>query len=75
MSKAYNIKIYMEQTQYSVFAIIYSYLSELEGIETQSTSPAQTSIHTKVRNEIAAFSAFLNSIRESFTSNNVSQYA
>ena len=50
-----------------VFAIKYSYLSILEKTETQSTSPVQTSRHTNVRNEIAAFSAFLNTIREIFS--------
>ena len=38
-----------------VFAIIYSYISILERTEAQSTSPVQTSKHTKVRNEIVAF--------------------
>ena len=47
-----------------VFAIIYSYISILERTEAQSTSPVQTSKHTKVRNKIAAFSTFLNTIRE-----------
>ena len=42
-----------------VFAIIYNYISILEKKETESTSPVQTSRHTNVRNEIAAFSAFL----------------
>ena len=56
-----------------VFAIIYSYISILEKTEAQSTSPAQTSKHTKVRNEITAFSTFLNIIRENFTNNDVSQ--
>ena len=41
-----------------VFAIINTYLSLLEITETQSTSPPQTSKHTKVRTEIAAFSTF-----------------
>ena len=36
-----------------IFAIIYSYISILERTEAQSTSPVQTSKHTKVRNEIA----------------------
>ena len=49
-----------------VFAIIYSYLSILEKTETQSTSPVQTSRHTIVKIGIAAFSAFLNTIRENF---------
>ena len=56
-----------------VFAIIYSYISILEKTEAQSTSPVQTSKHTKVRNEIVAFSAFLNAIRENFTNNDFSQ--
>ena len=56
-----------------VFAIIYSYISILERTEAQSTSPVQTSKHTKVRNEIVAFSTFLNAIRENFTNNDVSQ--
>ena len=41
-----------------VFALIYSYLSMLERKEAQGTYPAQTTRHKKVRNEIAAFSAF-----------------
>ena len=49
-----------------VFAIIYTNLSILERTEAQSTSPVQTSKHTKVRNEIAALSTFLNAIRENF---------
>ena len=56
-----------------VFAIIYTYLTILETTEAQSTSPIQTSKHTKVRNEITAFSTFLNAIRENFYSNDVSQ--
>ena len=56
-----------------VFAIIYTYLSILERTEAQSTSPVNTSKHTKVRNEIAAFSTFLNAIGENFTNNDVSQ--
>ena len=56
-----------------IFAIIYSYLSILERTEVQSTSPMQTSKHAKVRNEIAAFSTFLNAIRKNFTNNDVSQ--
>ena len=56
-----------------VFAILYSYLSVLEKTETESTSPVQTSRHTNVRNEIAAFSAFLNTFREHFSSNEISQ--
>ena len=56
-----------------VFAIIFCYLSILERTEAQSTSPVQTSKHTKVRNKIAAFSIFLNAIRENFTNNDVSR--
>ena len=56
-----------------VFAIICSYLSILEKTETESTSPVQTSRHTNVRNEIAAFSAFLNTIRENFSNKEISQ--
>ena len=55
-----------------VFAIIYNYLSILEKTETESTSPVQTSRHTSVRNEIAAFSAFLYTIRENFSNNEIS---
>ena len=56
-----------------VFAIIYNYLSILERPETERTSPVhQTSRHTNVRNEIAAFSAFLNTIRENFSNNETS---
>ena len=56
-----------------VFAIIYTNLIILETTETQSTSPIQTSRHTKVRNEITAFSTFLYAIGESFPNNDVSQ--
>ena len=56
-----------------VFAIIYSYISILEKIDAQSTSPTQTSKHTLVRNKITVFSTFLNIIRENFTKNDVSQ--
>ena len=56
-----------------VFAIIYIYISILERTEAQSTSTVQTSKHIKVRNEIVAFSTFLNAIRESFTNSDVSQ--
>ena len=56
-----------------VFALIYSYISILERTEAQSTSPVQTSKLLKVRNAIAAFSTFLNAIRENFTNNDVSQ--
>ena len=56
-----------------VFAIIYKYLSILEKTETESTSPVQTSRHTNVRNEIVAFSALLNAIREKFSKNEISQ--
>ena len=56
-----------------IFALIYSYLSVLEKTEAQCTSPVQTSKHTKVGKEIAAFSAFLNTICENFIGNDVSQ--
>ena len=56
-----------------VFAIKYTYITILETTEVQSLSPIQTSKHTKVRNEITAFSTFLNEIRENFYSNDVSQ--
>ena len=56
-----------------IFAIIYSYISTLEKTEDKSTSPVQTSKHTKVRNKIAAFSTFLNAIGEHFINNDVSQ--
>ena len=56
-----------------IFAIIYSYISILEKTEAQSTSPVQTSKHTRVRNKIVDFSTFLNIIRENFTNNDVSQ--
>ena len=55
-----------------VFAIINNYSSILERTETESTSSVQTSRHTNVRNEIAAFSAFLNTIRENFSNNEIS---
>ena len=55
-----------------VFAIIYNYLSILERSETESTSPVQTSRHTNARNEPAAFSAFLSTIRENFSNNEIS---
>ena len=45
----------------------------MERTEAQNTSPVQTSKQKKVRNEIAAFSTFLNAIREKFTNNDVSQ--
>ena len=57
----------------AVFAIIYTYLTILETREVQSTSPIQTSKHTKVRNEITAFSTFLNAIHENFLGNDVPQ--
>ena len=38
-----------------VFAIVYSYISILEKTEVQSTSPTETSKHTKVRNKITVF--------------------
>ena len=55
-----------------VFAKIYNYLSILEKTETENTSPVQTTRHTNVRKKIAAFSAFLNTIRESFSNNEIS---
>ena len=55
-----------------VFSIIYNYLSILEKKETKSTSPVQTSRHTNVRNENSAISAFLNTIREIFSNNEIS---
>ena len=55
-----------------VFAIKYNYLSIIEKTETENTSPVQTSRHTNVRNEIAAFSAFLNTIRKSFSNKEIS---
>ena len=55
-----------------VFAIIYNNLSILERIETESTSPVQTSRHTNVSNKITAFSAFLNTICENFSNNEIS---
>ena len=56
-----------------VFAIIYSYISILEKTEVQSTSPTETSKHTKIRNEITIFSTFLHIIRKNFTNSDVSQ--
>ena len=56
-----------------VFAIIYRYISILEKTEVQSTSPNETSKHTKIRNEITMFSTFLHIIRANFTNNDVSQ--
>ena len=56
-----------------VFSIINIYLSILEKTETQSTSPVQTSRHTNVRNKIAAFSEFLETIRENLSNNELSQ--
>ena len=56
-----------------VFAIIYSYISILEKTEVQSTSPTETSKHTKVINGIIIFSTFLHIIRKNFTENDVSQ--
>ena len=47
-------------------------MSILERTETESTSPVQTSRHTNDRNEIAAFSTFLNTIRENFSNNEIS---
>ena len=56
-----------------VFAIIYTNLNILETTQTQSTSPLQASRHTRVRNEITAFSTFFYAIRENFSNNDVSQ--
>ena len=71
-----NIQYHVSQRANSlftneVFAIIYTYITKLETTEVQSTSPIQTSKHTKVRNEITAFSTFLNAIHENFYSNDV----
>ena len=55
------------------FAIKYSYISILEKTEVQSTSPTETSKHTKVRNETTIFSTFLHVIRKNFTNYDVSQ--
>ena len=73
-----NIQYHNSQRANSIFtnenfAIICTNLNILETTETQSTSPIQTSRHTKVRNEIIAFSTFLYAIRESFSNNDVSQ--
>ena len=73
-----NIQYYNSQRANSiftneVFAITYTNLNILEKTEIQSTSPIQTSRHTKVRNEITAFSTFLYAIRENFYNNDVSQ--
>ena len=51
---------------------LYSYVSILEIIRTDSNTPVQLSRHTNVRNKIAAFSAFLNTIRENFSNNEIS---
>ena len=56
-----------------VFAIIFSYISILEKTEVQSTSPTETSKHTKVRNEITVFSTFLHIICKNFTKEDVLQ--
>ena len=56
-----------------VFAIIYNYISILEKTEVQSTSPTETSKHTKVRNEITVFSTFPHIIRKNFTQKDVLQ--
>ena len=56
-----------------VFSLIKSYVSILENIGTESATQVQTSRHTNVRNEIAAFSAFLNTIREEFLNNETSR--
>ena len=56
-----------------VFAIVCSFISILEKTEVQSTSPTQTSKHTKVRKEITVFLTYLNIIRENLVNNDVSQ--
>ena len=45
----------------------------MEKTEVQSTSPLETSKHTKVRNEITVFSTFLHLIRKNLTKEDVSQ--
>ena len=57
------------------FLLYYTHTHQtiLETTEVQSTSPIQTSKHTKVRNEITAFSTFLNAIRKNFYNIDVSQ--
>ena len=57
-----------------VFAIIYTYISLLEKTEFQSTSPTETSKHTKVRHKITLFSHFLHIIKENFTKDEVLQH-
>ena len=42
--------------------------------ESQSDSPAQTSRHTIVRQEIHTFSKYLNAIREDLTSKDITQH-
>ena len=56
-----------------VFRIICSYLSILERPESQGTSQVRTSKHTTLRQGIAMFSEYLNTVRETFTSNDLSQ--
>ena len=68
-----NIQHQNSQRANSKFRIIYSYLSILEKPESRGTSPVETSKHTTVRQEIAVFSEYLNTIRENLTSNDVSQ--
>ena len=58
-----------------VYAIIYTNKNILETTQTQSTSPLQATRHTRVRNEITAFSTFLYAIRENFSNNDVSQHS
>ena len=72
--KIYNTKIHKDNSLFTndVFSLIHSYVSILENIGTESTSLVQTSRHTNVRNQIAAFSAFLNTICESFSNNEIS---
>ena len=50
-----------------VFAIIYTNLNILETTEAQSTSPIQTSRHTKVRNESLHFLHFYTQFVKIFT--------
>ena len=73
-----NIQHQNSQRAHSIFindafSLTYCYISILEKIGTESRSPVQTSRHTNVRKEIAAFSVFLNAIPEIFSSNEVSQ--
>ena len=57
-----------------VFSTIFSNISLLELRQTQNQSPSQTTRHLTVRQEIYLFSqSFLDTIRESFTSIEISQ--